>query len=386
MKGFAFKPDVEDDHLDNCIFLILLIAAKCPKSLQKPFDLKTYLSYFSKVDLSESKILKNNNTLSFLFSQLKENKRFKIANNIKLELNKEFYKRIYFYRHDWKNIIVSGILSVFILICFVAVCVSSAYTIQHFSKSILLMSLIFLCVESCLLKLFLKYYGELISSINLTNNLLEERILYTIYKISIKVNSVKMTFNHLPISRKAMCLALENERQLLKRNRSNLIENPVIEKQNAEVGKSEIEKAVVEKGWPPVSNEINILSNEYIESNEKLQRVFKEFPKFMDFYQILCSEEPKGKRKAFIVYDYETKSLKWTGNQESFFHLFFRICTVQQGVSEKMLESISEAFVHKSGQTVSCHQLQVVENNIINAKADSKDTSILYKLLEKDLK
>ena len=51
-----------------------------------------------------------------------------------------------------------------------------------------------------------------------------------------------------------------------------------------------------------------------------------------------------------------------------------------------MLESISEAFVHKSGQTVSCHQLQVVENNIINAKTDSKDTSILYKLLEKDLK
>ena len=28
MKGFAFKPDIEDDHLDNCIFLILLIAAK----------------------------------------------------------------------------------------------------------------------------------------------------------------------------------------------------------------------------------------------------------------------------------------------------------------------------------------------------------------------
>lgn len=384
MKGFAFKPDIEDDHLDNCLFLLLLIASKCPRSLQKPFDLKTYISYFSKIDLSKSKILENNNALMLLFNHLKENKKFKTSNNIKLELNKEFYKRIYFYRHDWRNLIVSSILSVFIFICFVGLCVSGVYTIHNFSKSVLLISMIFLCVEFCLLGLFLKFYGELISSINLKNNLLEERILYTIYKFSIKANSVKMTFFHLPVSKKAMCLALEKERQLLKTNKPILIETPVIVKQNEEVENPVNEEDMVEKGLPPVSKEVNILSNEYIESNEKLQRVFKEFSNFKKYYSILCLKIPEGKKKTFIVYDYETKFLKWTGDQDSFFCLFFRICTEIHGVSEKMLESISEAFVQKSGQTVSCHQLQVVENNMRTKKTVSKDTCNLYRLLEEN--
>ena len=116
--------------------------------------------------------------------------------------------------------------------------------------------------------------------------------------------------------------------------------------------------------------------------------MFEEFPSFKDYYPILCSKVPEEKKRAFIVYDSETQSLKWTGTQEAFLRLFFTLCRNQYGVSEDDLKSISEAFVHKSGQEVDCHTLQVSYNNFReNEKFAkySKDTRALYEVLEKSL-
>ena len=378
MKDFAFKYEVEDEHLDNCLFLLLLIAAKCPKALKKPYNLKTYISYFSKMDLSKSKVLNNNNGLKLFFNHLKNGESFRAANNIKLELNKEFYKRIYFYKHDWTNIILSSFLFVLFILCFICGIFFGKATIQHYSIDILLFFLGFIGSGLIFFLLFVKFYGELVSSVNLTNNLLEDKVLYLFSKtIPIKMKTNKRTFNHLPVSRRAIFEALEQERQAFKNNKIIVIEKQIVE----------VEKPVeIVKDVPQVFKEPDITSNEYIESNQKLQQVFEEFPSFKDYYPILCSKVPEGKKRAFIVYDAETESLKWTGTQEAFIRLFFSLCKNQYGVSEDDLKSISEAFVHKSGQEVDCHTLQVSYNNLRKNEMDakfSKDTRDLYEVLEK---
>lgn len=399
MTNFAFRYEVEDDHLDNCLFLLLLIAIKCPKAIKKPYDLKTYISYFSEMDLTNSRLLNDNNGLKLFFCHLKKGNSFRVANNIKLEMNKEFYKRIYFYKHDWRNIIFSSIFLVLFIFCFITSVFFGAATIKHFSNDILLFFLSFIGCGLVSLFLFVKFYGKLVSSINLTNRLFNDKILHLFSKtIPIKMKTNKLTFKYLPISKKAIIVALEKERQALKKNKPIIIEK-IIEKHFIEqklvreiIEREkvvEVEKIVeVEKEIPQVLNEIDITSNEYIESNQKLQHVFEEFPSFKDYYPILCSKVPKEKKRAFIVYDSETQSLKWTGTQEAFLRLFFTLCRNQNGVSEDDLKSISEAFVHKSGQEVDCHTLQVSYNNFRENEKDekhSKDTLALYEVLEKSL-
>lgn len=399
MKDFAFKYEIEDDHLDNCLFLLLLIAAKYPKALKRPYNLKTYISFFSKLDLTESKVLNKNNGLRLFFEHLKKGENFRAADNIKLELNKEFYKRIYFYKHDWRNIILSTIFFILSLFCSISGFFFGKATINHFSISVLLVFLGFLGFGLISIFLFVEFYGELVSSVNLTNRLFNDKILHLFSKtIPIKMKTNKLTFKYLPISKKAIIVALEKERQALKKNKPIIIEK-IIEKHFIEqklvkeiIEREkvvEVEKIVeVEKEIPQVLNEIDITSNEYIESNQKLQQVFEEFPSFKDYYPILCSKVPEGMKRAFIVYDSETQSLKWTGTQEAFLRLFFTLCRNQYGVSEDDLKSISEAFVHKSGQKVDCHTLQVSYNNFReNEKVEkySKDTRALYEVLEKSL-
>lgn len=397
MKDFAFKYEIEDDHLDNCLFLLLLIAAKYPKALKRPYNLKTYISFFSKLDLTESKVLNKNNGLRLFFEHLKKGENFRAADNIKLELNKEFYKRIYFYKHDWRNIILSTIFFILSLFCSISGFFFGKATINHFSISVLLVFLGFLGFGLISIFLFVEFYGELVSSVNLTNNLIEDKVLYLFSKtIPIKIQHNKITFKHLPVSRKVIFEALEQERQAFKNNKIIVIEKHikeeklVIEKQIVEVEKPVVVEKVVEieKENPQVFKEPDITSNEYIESNQKLQQVFEEFPSFKDYYPILCSKVPEEKKRAFIVYDSETQSLKWTGTQEAFLRLFFTLCRNQYGVSEDDLKSISEAFVHKSGQEVDCHTLQVSYNNFReNEKVAkySKDTRALYEVLEKSL-
>lgn len=397
MKDFAFKYEIEDDHLDNCLFLLLLIAAKYPKALKRPYNLKTYISFFSKLDLTESKVLNKNNGLRLFFEHLKKGENFRAADNIKLELNKEFYKRIYFYKHDWRNIILSTIFFILSLFCSISGFFFGKSTINHFSISVLLVFLGFLGFGLISIFLFVEFYGELVSSVNLTNNLIEDKVLYLFSKtIPIKIQHNKITFKHLPVSRKVIFEALEQERQAFKNNKIIVIEKHikeeklVIEKQIVEVEKPVVVEKVVEieKENPQVFKEPDITSNEYIESNQKLQQVFEEFPSFKDYYPILCSKVPEEKKRAFIVYDSETQSLKWTGTQEAFLRLFFTLCRNQYGVSEDDLKSISEAFVHKSGQEVDCHTLQVSYNNFReNEKVAkySKDTRALYEVLEKSL-
>ena len=385
MKDFAFKYEIEDDHLDNCLFLLLLIAAKYPKALKRPYNLKTYISFCSKLDLTESKVLNKNNGLRLFFEHLKKGENFRAADNIKLELNKEFYKRIYFYKHDWRNIILSTIFFILSLFCSISGFFFGKATINHFSISVLLVFLGFLGFGLISIFLFVEFYGELVSSVNLTNNLIDDKVLYLFSQtIPIKIQHNKITFKHLPVSRKVIFEALEQERQAFKNNKIIVIEKHikeeklVIEKQIVEV-----EKVVeIEKENPQVFKEPDITSN------EKLQHVFEEFPSFKDYYPILCSKVPEEKKRAFIVYDSETQSLKWTGTQEAFLRLFFTLCRNQYGVSEDDLKSISEAFVHKSGQEVDCHTLQVSYNNFReNEKVAkySKDTRALYEVLEKSL-
>ncbi len=397
MKDFAFKYEIEDDHLDNCLFLLLLIAAKYPKALKRPYNLKTYISFFSKLDLTESKVLNKNNGLRIFFEHLKKGENFRAADNIKLELNKEFYKRIYFYKHDWRNIILSTIFFILSLFCSISGFFFGKATINHFSISVLLVFLGFLGFGLISIFLFVEFYGELVSSVNLTNNLIDDKVLYLFSQtIPIKIQHNKITFKHLPVSRKVIFEALEQERQAFKNNKIIVIEKHikeeklVIEKQIVEVEKPVVVEKVVEieKENPQVFKEPDITSNEYIESNQKLQHVFEEFPSFKDYYPILCSKVPEEKKRAFIVYDSETQSLKWTGTQEAFLRLFFTLCRNQYGVSEDDLKSISEAFVHKSGQEVDCHTLQVSYNNFReNEKVAkySKDTRALYEVLEKSL-
>lgn len=397
MKDFAFKYEIEDDHLDNCLFLLLLIAAKYPKALKRPYNLKTYISFFSKLDLTESKVLNKNNGLRLFFEHLKKGENFRAADNIKLELNKEFYKRIYFYKHDCRNIILSTIFFILSIFCSISGFFFGKATINHFSISVLLVFLGFLGFGLISIFLFVEFYGELVSSVNLTNNLIDDKVLYLFSKtIPIKIQHNKITFKHLPVSRKVIFEALEQERQAFKNNKIIVIEKHikeeklVIEKQIVEVEKPVVVEKIVaiEKENPQVFKEPDITSNEYIESNQKLQQVFEEFPSFKDYYPILCSKVPEEKKRAFIVYDSETQSLKWTGTQEAFLRLFFTLCRNQYGVSEDDLKSISEAFVHKSGQEVDCHTLQVSYNNFReNEKVAkySKDTRALYEVLEKSL-
>lgn len=400
MKNFAFRYEVEDDHLDNCLFLLLLIAIKCPKAIKKPYNLKTYISYFSEMDLTNSRILNDNNGLKLFFDHLKKGKSFRVANNIKLEMNKEFYKRIYFYKHDWRNIIFSSIFLVLFIFCFITSVFFGAATIKHFSSDILLFFLIFIGCGLVSLFLFVKFYGKLVSSVNLTNRLFNDKILYLFSKtIPIKMKTNKITFKYLPISKKAIIVALEKERQELKKNKPIIIEKviekhfieqklvrEIIEREKVvEVEKLvEVEKIVeVEKEIPQVFNEIDITSNEYMKSNEQLQQLFNKFPKFEKYYPLLCSEELEKWDDAFIIYSYKNKCLQWTGDEASLVYLFFSICDSKSIIAEKDYEPIVQTFVNAKGKKFKTHQLKVAENNDGKTKKLSKATSVLADLLEK---
>ena len=394
MTNFAFRYEVEDDHLDNCLFLLLLIAIKCPKAIKKPYDLKTYISYFSEMDLTNSRLLNDNNGLKLFFCHLKKGNSFRVANNIKLEMNKEFYKRIYFYKHDWRNIIFSSIFLVLFIFCFITSVFFGAATIKHFSNDILLFFLSFIGCGLVSLFLFVKFYGKLVSSINLTNRLFNDKILHLFSKtIPIKMKTNKLTFKYLPISKKAIIVALEKERQALKKNKPIIIEK-IIEKHFIEqklvkeiIEREkvvEVEKIVeVEKEIPQVLNEIDITSNEYMESNEQLQHLFEIFPKFKNYYPQLCSEELEKGNDAFIVYSYKNKCLQWTGDEASLVYLFFSICDSKPIIAEKDYEPIVQTFVNAKGKKFKTHQLKVAENNYENTKKLSKATSVLAALLEK---
>lgn len=387
MKDFAFKYEIEDDHLDNCLFLLLLIAAKYPKALKRPYNLKTYISFFSKLDLTESKVLNENNGLRLFYEHLKKGENFRAADNIKLELNKEFYKRIYFYKHDCRNIIFSTIFFILSIFCSISGFFFGKATINHFSTSVLLVFLGFFGFGLISIFLFVEFYGELVSSVNLTNNLIEDKVLYLFSKtIPIKIQHNKITFNHLPVSKKVIFEALEQERLAFKNNKIIVIEKQIVEVEKPVVVEKVIE---IEKENPQVFKELDITSNEYIESNQKLQQVFEEFPSFKDYYPILCSKVPEGMKRAFIVYDSETQSLKWTGTQNAFLRLFFSICRIQNGVSQDDLKSLTEAFVQKNGNKVTTQSLQSqFTENYINVKDTnySKDTPVLFNLLEVSLK
>lgn len=387
MKDFAFKYEIEDDHLNNCLFLLLLIAAKYPKALKRPYNLKTYISFFSKLDLTESKVLNENNGLRLFYEHLKKGENFRAADNIKLELNKEFYKRIYFYKHDCRNIIFSTIFFILSIFCSISGFFFGKATINHFSTSVLLVFLGFFGFGLISIFLFVEFYGELVSSVNLTNNLIEDKVLYLFSKtIPIKIQHNKITFKHLPVSKKVIFEALEQERQAFKNNKIIVIEKQIVEVEKPVVVEKVIE---IEKENPQVFKELDITSNEYIESNQKLQQVFEEFPSFKDYYPILCSKVPEGMKRAFIVYDSETQSLKWTGTQNAFLRLFFSICRIQNGVSQDDLKSLTEAFVQKNGNKVTTQSLQSqFTENYINVKDTnySKDTPVLFNLLEVSLK
>lgn len=370
MKDCVFKLEVEDEHLDNFLFLLLLIAAKCPKSLKRPYNLKDYISYISRKDLSKSVLLNENPTLKYMFEELIKGNSFKPADNIKLELNKEFHKRIKFYDYYLQNAVLEVLSIIFSPLSIFITFEYGIFLVKEFSLPLFcvfgisfLLSIFF---TSCL---FVSD-GNINTLLNLSSNKMDDRILFQIFnKIKIKSRNIKKTFRYLPVSRKSLFRNLEKERQSMKKNEPVIIEKVI-----------EVEKIVeIEKDLPYIYSEVNITSADYMESNKTLQKLFQEFSKFRDLYPILCSEIPEKRKEAFISYNIQKQRLQWNGDQQSIVYLFFRICKTEYGMSESAFNPIVDTFLNKSGQPLSSHQLKVVENK----DETSKDTAILSDFLEK---